>query len=181
MKLENLPKTATAGNIFKPIERQDILRLAPQRSSSKSSTSSTSSLRYVPKKKKPSPLPDRKGFTKHDSDASDSSDEDVLSSSIGKLKELANLPPEDSFLRRHELYVTDIEDSTDVIFAISPTIRKEIEVPCSMLEHIAFLFHGKSASITRVSVVNLKPMLVFNVCASVILVHDMLGDEDICS
>ncbi|GBN13325.1 hypothetical protein AVEN_132385-1 [Araneus ventricosus] len=127
MKLENLPKTASAGNIFKPIERQDILRLAPSRSSSKSSTGSTSSLRNVPnvpKRKKRAPIPDRKVFTKHDSDASDSSDEDVLSSSIGKLKELMNFAPEDSFLRRHELYVTDIEDSTDdVIFAISPTIR----------------------------------------------------------
>ncbi|GFY72995.1 hypothetical protein TNIN_491361 [Trichonephila inaurata madagascariensis] len=54
-----------------------------------------------------------------DSDSNED-DEDVLS--LSKLKELGNLP-EEAFLRRHELYVSDIEDSNDVIFAISPTIR----------------------------------------------------------
>ncbi|GIY76959.1 uncharacterized protein CEXT_195341 [Caerostris extrusa] len=121
MKLETLPKTMTAGNIFKPPERQDILKSTPSRSFSKSSIASTSSGKNDSGKDKKTPFSPKILLTKDFSDDSDSEEEDILSSSIGIIKD-ANLP-EDSFLRRHELYVTDIEDSTDVIFAISPTIR----------------------------------------------------------
>ncbi|GFX32046.1 hypothetical protein TNCV_4098961 [Trichonephila clavipes] len=123
MKLDTLPsKTATGGNIFKPVDHPNILRLVPSRSGSNSSIGSASSLWNTSLKNK-SPL--HKGSRQSSANVGDDSDsneddEDVLS--LSKLKELGNLP-EEAFLRRHELYVSDIEDSNDVIFAISPTIR----------------------------------------------------------
>ncbi|GFS88305.1 hypothetical protein NPIL_89401 [Nephila pilipes] len=117
MKLDTLPsKTGATGNIFKPLERPDLLRLVPSRSSSKSSIGSASSLWNISSKNK---LP-LKGDKESSDEDSDEDNGDVLS--LSKLKELGNLP-EETFLRRHELYVRDIEDSNDVIFAISPTIR----------------------------------------------------------
>ncbi|GFR25436.1 hypothetical protein TNCT_575771 [Trichonephila clavata] len=123
MKLDTLPsKTTAGGNIFKPVDHPNILRLVPSRSGSNSSIGSASSLWNTSLKNK-SPL--NKGSSQSPDNVGDDSDsneddEDVLS--LSKLKELGNLP-EEAFLRRHELYVSDIEDSHDVIFAISPTIR----------------------------------------------------------
>lgn len=105
----------TSRNIFKPVERPDILR--PSRITGKRPIGSpVSNVRNVGNKK--SALENLSLES-----VSDSDDDDILSCSLSKdLRLLANLP-EETFLRRHELYVTDIEDSTDVVFAIAPTIR----------------------------------------------------------
>lgn len=125
-KVDSNSRLNIAVNIFKPVEQTDIFRLTPKRSSSKSSQSSVVSSPgsgNAPRKNKSCSVSDSENSypdTKSSSHSDADSDED--SKENEELSILANLP-ENTLLRRHELYVTDIEDSTDVIFAIAPTIR----------------------------------------------------------
>lgn len=125
VKFEIGNRSGLAVNIFKTTENTDFAKLSLKRSSSKSSQLSVDSSDEPRKAKACSTSEsemseqDAKGSLK--SDEEDSGDEN--SEKNKKLTILANLS-EDTFLRRHELYVSDIEDSSsDVIFAIAPITR----------------------------------------------------------
>lgn len=123
VKLEINNRPGVTGNINKTSENPNFFKLSLKRSSSKNSLSSVSSLNESRKLKSASTSESE--ISELDAKNILNSDEESECASPEKNKELnssVNLP-EDAFLRRHELYVTDIEDSSDVLFAIAPIIR----------------------------------------------------------
>lgn len=122
VKLESGNRSGITVNIFKHTEHADFFKLSLKRSSSKSSQLSVDSSDGLRKTKASSTSESE--VSEQDAKGSlNSNEEESEDESSEKNKKLTNLP-EDAFLRRHQLYVTDIEDSSgDVIFAIAPITR----------------------------------------------------------